>query len=134
MPEPQPLGDAGHGVLGVQVEVGRDRAEFHLLQAEIGEDGQVARREHLDEFVVGGHRDVQGLEYLAGQRVVHRRGEVGEEQRHLLADDPDRHPEVVAHAREADGAADAGLPAERAQEPVKISSDRGRQRVRFKPK
>ena len=115
--EPEPFGDVGHGVLRVEVEVGRDRAEFHLVEAEVREDGQVARREHLVELVVGGHRDVQGLEHLAGQRIVRRRGEVGQEQRHVLAEDPDRHEEVVAHAGEADGAAHARLPAQRLDEP-----------------
>src|ERR1700760_4419704 len=66
--ESQPLGHAGHGVLGVEVEVGRYRAEFHLLQAEVGEDRHVARGQHLIELVVRRDRDVAGLERLPGQR------------------------------------------------------------------
>jgi len=105
---------------GTTIEIGRDGAEFHLLQPEVGEDGQITRREHLIELVVRRHRDVQGLEHLAGQRIVRRRGEVGQEQRHVLADDPDRQPEVIADAGEADGAPDAGLLAQRVYEAVQI--------------
>ena len=50
--EPEPLGDVGHGVLRVEVEVGRDGAEFHFIEPEVHEDGEVTRREHLVEFII----------------------------------------------------------------------------------
>ena len=42
----------GHGVLRIEVEVSRDRAEFHLIEPEVREDGEVTSREHLVEFVI----------------------------------------------------------------------------------
>ena len=55
----------GHGVLRVEVEVGRDRAEFHFIEPEVRENREVTRREHLVEIVICGHRDVQGVKHLA---------------------------------------------------------------------
>jgi hypothetical protein len=120
----------GHRVLRVEVEVGRDRAEFHLVQAEVREDRHVPGREHLVEFLaVCGHRNVQGLEYLTGQRIVHRRGEVGEEHRHVIAEDPNRHEKEVVDAGEADGAAHTRLPAQGLDEVVQVGGNRRRQDV-----
>jgi hypothetical protein len=59
------------------------------------EDGQVARGQHLIEVLVFGQLDLQVLEHLAGERPVHRRGEVGQEHRDLPADGPQRHEEIV---------------------------------------
>jgi hypothetical protein len=76
-----------------------------------------------------GDRDVQRLEHLAGQRIVCRGGEVGEEHRHLIAEDADRHEEEIVDAGEADGAAHARLPAQGLDEVIQVSGHRRRQGV-----
>jgi hypothetical protein len=66
---------------------------------------------------------------LTSQRVVRRRGEVGEEHRHVIADHADRHEEEVVDAGEPDGAAHARLPAQGLDEVVQVSGNRRRQDV-----
>src|ERR1035438_8261117 len=57
------------------------------------------------------------------------RSEVGQEQGHVRAEDHDRHEEVVADAREADGPADAGLTAQRLHQAAQVRGYRRGQHV-----
>jgi hypothetical protein len=129
--EPELAGDDGERLVGEEVEVAREHPQVHLIDAEIGEDGQVPDGQHLIEVLVFGQLDPEMVEHLPGKRPVHRRGEVGEEHRHLPADGPQHHEEIVADRRQPERPADAGLLAQRLDQPGEILGERRRQDVRL---
>src|SRR5215471_11663539 len=86
--EPELAGDDGQRLVGKQVQVAREHPQIHLVDAEVGEDGQVAGGQHLIEVLVFRQLDLEVAEYLVGERPVQRRGEIGEKHRHLAADHP----------------------------------------------
>src|ERR1700677_3710292 len=93
-------------VLGVEVQPAADRGEVHLVQAKVGEDGQVAHREHLVQVLLVGNGDVKVVEHLLGQWVVQCRADVGQQHGDLVADHPYGYEEVVVDPGEPDRASD----------------------------
>src|SRR6202011_3350446 len=67
LPETEAAGQAGEYLVGGQVEVAGKRAQFHFVDAEIREDGQVAGREHLVELLVLRQRYPEVIEDLPGE-------------------------------------------------------------------
>src|SRR5262249_6920047 len=117
--EPQPARDGLQDLVRVHVQVARQRAQLHLVDTQVGEDGQVAGRENLVEVVIVlGNGYVQVVEDLAGKGPVHRGSEIRKEHRDLATDNAQRNEEVIANGSEADGAANAWLLAQGVDEAV----------------
>src|SRR5215468_745948 len=62
--EPELAGDDGERLVGEQVKVAGEHPQVHLVDAEVGEDRQIARGQHLVEVLVIGQLDLQVLEDL----------------------------------------------------------------------
>src|SRR5712691_7620013 len=129
--EAEPAGYAGQHLVGEEIEIAGQRAEFHLVDAEIGEDRQVADREYLVKILIVRDLDAQMIEDLTGERPFDRRGQVGQEDRDMAADHAERHEEVVADRRQANRPADAGLLPQGVDEAVQVPAERGGQDYGF---
>src|SRR5258708_2484781 len=116
--EPQPTRDALQDLVRVHVQVAGQRAKFHLVDAQVGEYGEVSGREDLVEVVVLGNGYVQVVEDLAGEGPVHRRGEIRKEHRNLATDNAQGDEEIISHGGQADGAGNTGLLAQGMDEAV----------------
>ena len=105
-------------------------AEVHLVQPEVGEDGKVARGEDLVDVLLIRDRDVEVLKDGDGQRVpLGGGGDVGQQHRDLAADQPHRDEEIIGHASEPDGAGNARLLAQGAEQAIQVLRQRYRQHV-----
>ena len=56
MAEPEFAGDDGERLVGEQVQVTGEHPQIHLVDAEVGEDGQVADGQHLVEILAASER------------------------------------------------------------------------------
>jgi hypothetical protein len=116
-------------VVGVQVEPAADGRELHLVQPQVSEDRQVPGREDLVDVLLVGDGDLQVVEYLLRQRVIKRRGNVGQQKRHLAAEHPDCHEEVVIYPGEPDSPGNAGLLPQHPDESGEVGRHRHRQYI-----
>src|SRR5262249_38575953 len=62
--EPDLPADDGQRLVREEVEVASDHAKVHLIEAEVGEDRQVTRGQHLVDLVFAGNLQLQALKHL----------------------------------------------------------------------
>ncbi len=64
-------------IVRVEVQAAADGSEFHLVEAEVGEDRQVPDGEHLVQVLLIRHGDLEVVEYLLGQGIVECGTDIG---------------------------------------------------------
>src|SRR5205807_3212562 len=86
----------------VEIQVVTERSELHGVHAEVGEQPQVSRRLYMVQILALRHRQCQFVEYLAGQRRLGGRRDVGQQQLHLVPDKTYRDEEVLVNRDQPD--------------------------------